>query len=67
MTVRELVADVVKDLSEIKVPIGQMEEIGFPIARSIEGLKSCLEAWDEEERKKQEEIDNAPAIVEEEL
>ena len=49
MTVRDAVESIIKDLGEIPVPISQMESVGFPIARSIQNLKSICAAWDAEE------------------
>lgn len=55
MTVKEVVENVIKELGAIPVPVNQMESIGFPIARSIQGLNSCIDAWNEEEAKEQQE------------
>ena len=51
-TVRDAVETVIKDLSEVAVPISQMESIGFPIARSINILKNVCNSWDAEEEEK---------------
>lgn len=57
MTVREVVEQVIEDLGKVSVPVSQMEDIGFPVARSISALKSVVQAWDEEDaaKAKQEE------------
>ena len=49
MTVRQAVENIIRDLGNIPVPISQMESVGFPIARSIQNLKSICAAWDAEE------------------
>lgn len=51
MTVREIVETVIKDLGSINVPVGQLNSIGMPIARAIQGLQMCVNAWNEEEAK----------------
>lgn len=53
MTVREVVEQVKKNLGEINVPVAQMQSIGFPIARAIDGLNAVLQAWDEEDKQNQ--------------
>lgn len=55
MTVRDVVEQVKKELGEISVPVAQMQGIGIPIARAIEGLTVVLKAWDEAEKKDKEE------------
>ena len=52
MTVRQAVENIIRDLGNIPVPISQMESVGFPIARSIQNLKSICAAWDAEEAEK---------------
>lgn len=54
MTVREVVEQVKKDLGEINVPVAQLQSIGFPIARAIEGLDAVIQAWDEEDKQNRE-------------
>ena len=49
ITVRQAVENIIRDLGNIPVPISQMESVGFPIARSIQNLKSVCAAWDAEE------------------
>lgn len=49
MSVRQAVENIILDLGNIPVPISQMESVGFPIARSIQNLKSICAAWDAEE------------------
>lgn len=54
MTVREVIEQVKKDLGEINVPVAQMQSIGFPIARAIEGLDAVIQAWDDEDKQNRE-------------
>lgn len=44
MTVKEILADVCKVLGEINVPVNKVQEIGIPIANSINGIRVCLDA-----------------------
>lgn len=55
MTVREVVEQVMTDLGNISVPVAQMQSIGFPIAQAVQNLGVVIKAWDEDEKKKQEE------------
>lgn len=43
-SVKEVLEDVVNMLSGIKVPMSEIDAIGLPIARSINGIKACLNA-----------------------
>jgi len=51
MTVKDVLADVVKVLGEISVPVTQLESIGIPVAKAINGIKLCLDAMEREEQK----------------
>lgn len=62
MTVRNVVEMVVSDLGNISVPVSQMSAIGVPIARCVDGLNAVLQAWDEDEKKKQEAQPDEPEI-----
>ena len=62
MTVREVVEQVAKDLGNINVPVSQMQNIGVPIVQAIQGLNAVIQAWDEEDKKKQEAKPDEPEI-----
>lgn len=51
MTVKEIVENVITDLGNINVPVSQLNSIGMPIAHAIQGLRLCVNAWNEEEAK----------------
>lgn len=50
-TIREVLEDVLKILNDIKVPMSEIDNIGIPVARSINGIKACLEAMTENDIK----------------
>ena len=62
-TIREVLEDVVKMLSGIKVPMSEIDDIGIPVARSINGIKACLEAMTEPEIAETEKIEQDSEIV----
>lgn len=47
-SVKEVLEDVVNMLSGIKVPMSEIDAIGIPIARSINGIKACINAMVED-------------------
>ena len=49
MTVQEALEETVRMLEGVKVPISQMEEIGFPVARAVSNIKLCLEAMTQQQ------------------
>ena len=57
MTVREVLVEIDRQLSDIKVPMSEIETIGMVIARAISGIRVCVDAMDraDAERAKQEE------------
>lgn len=55
MTVREVVEHVMTDLGNISIPVAQTQSIGIPIMQAIQNLGAVIKAWDEEDRKNQEE------------
>ena len=58
MTVKEIVETVIKDLGGINVPVSQLNSVGMPIARAIQGLHLCVQAWDEEAAKQAQDDDD---------
>ena len=51
MTVKEIVEIVIRDLGNINVPVNMLDGVGMPIARAIQGLQMCVNAWNEEDAK----------------
>ena len=62
MTVKEVLKDVQKVLGDINVPATQIESIGVPIARALNGLKVCVEAIDNAEAAQAKEGDDENGI-----
>ena len=56
MTVREIVETVIKDLGGINVPVSMLDNIGIPIARAIQGLQLCVDAWNEDDAKQDQKL-----------
>ena len=56
MTVKDVLKDVLNLLNGIKSPISELETIGMPVGRAINGIKMCVDAMerDEQERARQE-------------
>lgn len=44
MTIKEVLEMVVKNLSEISVPVALTQQIAMPVSQAIENVKACLEA-----------------------
>lgn len=55
MTVTEALRITAENLEAIQVPVGQMESIGIPIAKSVGNIRMCIDALEEADRKRQEE------------
>lgn len=52
-TVKDVLTDVVSTLNEINVPMSKLNEIGLPIARAIQGINICLDAFNRQEAQQQ--------------
>lgn len=63
MTIKEVLADVCGILGDINIPASRIDDIGIPIARSINGLKLCLKTIEREETKKQETSGEPPVEI----
>lgn len=50
MTIKEVLNAVVKDLSCIRIPISEIDNIGQSITRSVNNLKICISAMDQAEK-----------------
>lgn len=57
MTVREVVQSVYDELCGIRVPGALLDEIGAPLARSLNGLKSCIDAFEKADEEAAEETE----------
>lgn len=56
-TVLEVLKDIVSTLSNLRIPMSEMENIGFPVARSINEIRLCVEAMEREDEKKKAEAE----------
>ena len=52
MTVKDVLKDVLNLLNGVKIPISELETIGMPVGRAINGIKICIEALDRDDREK---------------
>ena len=48
-TVKDILNDVINILNGIKIPMNELEEIGLPVGRAINGIKLCVEAYEKAE------------------
>lgn len=55
MTVTEALKITAENLEALQIPVGMMEKIGIPIARSVANIRMCIDALEEADRKKAEE------------
>jgi hypothetical protein len=57
MTVRDVLSEIDRQLSDLKIPAPEIESIGVVISRAISGIRICIEAMDkaDAEAAKQEE------------
>jgi hypothetical protein len=62
MTVMEIIENVIKDLEAIDVPVSKIESIGIPISRSVNGLKACINAWNDADNKEKAKTDEEPVV-----
>lgn len=53
MTVKDILIDVNKLLNEINIPVSQVESIGIPVARAINGIQLCIDAINMQEAQKE--------------
>ena len=54
MSIERVLEITVNSLSQIKVPISMLGEIGMPIAQSIHNLRMCIEAIQREQPEEKE-------------
>ena len=66
LTVRDVLKDVIDILGGIMVPVKEVNSIGMPIARAINGIRMCLDSFDRAEAEQNEQAEDAPAQAEEE-
>lgn len=48
-TVKDILIDVNKLLNGINIPVAQVESIGIPVARAINGIQLCIDAFNMQE------------------
>ena len=54
-TVKDILIDVNKLLNGINIPVSMVESIGIPVARAINGIQLCIDAFDMQEKADQKE------------
>lgn len=60
-TVLEVLKETVAMLGNLRIPMSEMENIGFPIGRSINSIRLCVEAIERDEAKKAESSNTEPS------
>ncbi len=60
-TVLEVLKETVAMLGNLRIPMSEMENIGFPIGRSINNIRLCVEAIERDEVKKAEPANTEPS------
>lgn len=65
MTVEQVIKETQELLRNINIPVGLIEQIGFPINGAINNLQLCLDAF-EEQKNGQGQVAEAPEEEEEE-
>lgn len=66
LTVRDVLKDVIDILGGIMVPVKEVNNIGMPIARAINGIQMCLDSFDRAEAEQNAQAEDEPAQAEEE-
>lgn len=61
-TVKDILIDVRNILNGISVPIAQVEGIGIPVARAINGLNICIGAFEQQEKEQAQKEQHEPEI-----
>ena len=59
VTVMDVLKDVQKILGEINVPVSQIDSIGIPIARALDGVRICVDAIENGAKEKIEKEESA--------
>lgn len=60
-TVLEVLKETVTMLGNLRIPMSEMESIGFPISRSINNIRLCVEAIERNEVKQAEPVNTEPS------
>lgn len=60
-TVLEVLKETVVRLGNLRIPMSEMENIGFPIGRSINDIRLCVEALERDEAKQAEPTNTEPS------
>lgn len=62
-TIQDVLDGVIKRLSNIKVPMSEIDDIGFPIAVSINEIKACVVAIVENEKNTSDDQNNTESEI----
>lgn len=54
VTVLDVLKDAMETLNKISIPMSMINDIGLPLARSINSIKACVDAMEEAEAKKKQ-------------
>lgn len=66
MTVEDAMNITARMLSEIKIPVGMMQQVGVPIERAIVNINECVKALEESKARYEAEKEEAETESEEE-
>lgn len=62
-TIQDVLDGVIKRLRNIKVPMSEIDDIGFPIAVSINEIKACVVAIVENNKKTSDDQNNSESEI----
>ena len=67
LTTLDILKDVLNILGDVKVPMSELESIGIPVGRAINGIKLCVDAMEkveQEQQQKQEQQQEQDNVIE---
>lgn len=68
-TVLEVLKETIDVLNNLRIPMNEMETIGFPVANSISNIRACVDAMERTEaevKMKAEQEDSTMEVLKEE-
>lgn len=64
MTMKDILKDVLKMLNDIKIPMSEIETIGIPVGRAINGIQICVNAIEKAEQEEAQKAQEAQPVIE---